>query len=220
MYPLLPFVRSGARLVQTVPHGRNTPGEEKTMWRHRKELPSEITQNGARGWGPFTGRQLTVIIVAVIAIFLVPTAAVAVEATNVVIESTTGTKAGVTPPGNLKTAVAAPSAFFNPDLVTVTSSTLVPVATPPSGDALVVTNIHIDPYAAGEIEITLHSPSCSSGPINGYGDQIQIPATGDITIPLDPGAIVPSGDVLCGGVFNSAGADVQISGYTIPASAA
>jgi hypothetical protein len=190
------------------------------MWRHREEMPNEVTKKGTRGWGPFTGRQLTVIIVALIAVFAVPTAAIAVTATNVVIESATGTKAGVTPAGNLKTAVAAPSSFFNPDLVTVTSSTLVPVATPPPGDALVVTNIHIDPYAAGEIEITLHSSSCSSTPINGYGDQIQIPATGDITIPLDPGAIVPSGDVLCGGVFISAGADVQISGYTIPAAAA
>jgi hypothetical protein len=180
----------------------------------------------AKNLGPFTGRQLTTIIVAVIAAIAIPTAAYAVAATHVVIQDqTTKTPAGVTPTGNLKVAEAAPSAFFQNNSTTVTvSSGWVPVATPSAGSALIVTTIHVDTFydpTPGNGQNVLFfiktGTSCTGSQVGTYYLWLNPGMIGETDIPLAPGLGIPAGDALCALGGGSLQAEVSVSGYTVPA---
>ena len=107
----------------------------------------------AKGLGPFTGRQLTTIIVTLIVVVLFPVGAWAVMGSNIfVTDATSGAHAKVDSNGNLQTKVssgsvnatlAAPNQQF---ISTVTFSDVGPkcktLVTPPTGKAVVITAVH------------------------------------------------------------------------------
>jgi hypothetical protein len=180
----------------------------------------------AENLGPFTGRQLTTIIIALIAgAVLIPTGASAVTAlTHVDIQDkVTRTPAGVTPTGNLKVAEAAPGAFFQ-NGSTGLSGTYTSVGSPPGGSALIVTTIHVDttadptPGNSQGLYLNVQDGSCSGFSFVGTYFQFVNPGgIGETDIPLAPGLGVPAGDALCAIEIGSVQALVSVSGYTVPA---
>ena len=103
--------------------------------------------------GPFTGRQLTTIIVTLIVVVLFPLGAWAVTGSNVfVTDATSGAHAKVDSNGNLQTKVssgsvnATPAAPNQQFIGTVTFSDVGPkcktLVTPPTGKAVVITTVH------------------------------------------------------------------------------
>ena len=103
--------------------------------------------------GPFTGRQLTTIIVTLIVVVLFPLGAWAVTGSNVfVTDATSGAHAKVDSNGNLQTKVssgsvnATPAAPNQQFISTVTFSDVGPkcktLVTPPTGKAVVITTVH------------------------------------------------------------------------------
>src|SRR5438067_12976032 len=104
--------------------------------------------------GPFTGRQLTTIIVTLIVVVLFPLGAWAVTGSNVfVTDATSGAHAKVDSNGNLQTKVssgsvnATPAAPNQQFIGTVTFSDVGPTSktlvTPPTGNAAAITNLHL-----------------------------------------------------------------------------
>jgi hypothetical protein len=103
--------------------------------------------------GPFTGRQLTTIIVTLIVVVLFPLGAWAVTGSNIfVTDATSGAHAKVDSNGNLQTKVssgsvnATPAAPNQQYISTVTFSDVGPkcktLVTPPTGKAVVITTVH------------------------------------------------------------------------------
>jgi hypothetical protein len=175
--------------------------------------------------GPFTGRQLTTIIIALIAgAVLIPTGAYAVGAiTHVDIQDkVTRTPAVVTPTGHLQVAEAAPGALFQ-NFSTGLTSTFKSVASPPGGAALVITTVHVDTFAdptpgAGQaVDLQLGTGTTCSGFVGTYFQTVNPGGMGETDIPLAPGLGIPAGDSLCASEFGSVKADVSVSGYTVPA---
>ena len=112
--------------------------------------------------GPFTGRQLTTIIVTLIVVLLFPLGAWAVAGSNIfVTDATSGARAKVDGNGNLQTKVssgfvnATPAAPSQQHVSTVTFSDVGPkcktLVTPPAGKAVVITSVHfqVRVYDAG-----------------------------------------------------------------------
>ena len=112
--------------------------------------------------GPFTGRQLTTIIVTLIVVLLFPLGAWAVSGSNIfVTDATSGSHAKVDGNGSLQTKVssgfinATPAAPNQQYISTVTFSDVGPkcktLVTPPTGKAVVITTVHyqVRTYDAG-----------------------------------------------------------------------
>ncbi len=161
----------------------------------------------------------------VAALVLVPTAAVAVTNAVIIKGSPSGIKANVSAAGQLLTATANPSSFFQSQDVFL-GSAYSPVATPPAGLALVVTTIHVDVYAdpsPGSNQVVAFDvqlgTTCSQGTQVGSYSQIINPGSlEEVDVPLEPGLGIPAGDALCGLVSGSVGAEASVSGYTVPSS--
>jgi hypothetical protein len=178
----------------------------------------------AKNLGPFTGRQLTTIIVAVIAAIAIPTAAYAVAATHVVIQDqTTKTPAGVTPTGNLKVAEAAPTAFFQSGSIEVGSS-FTPVAVPGPVSGLIVTTVHVNtfvdptPGSGQNVQLRVSANNvCTGAQVGTYYQFVNPGSVGETDIPLAPGLGIPAGGALCALASGSVLAEATVSGYTVPA---
>ncbi len=160
----------------------------------------------------------------VVALVLVPTVAVAASTVVNIKGSPSGNKADVTGAGQLLTAMANPNSFFQSPSQNVTTS-LAPVATPPTGLALVVTTIHIDVYSdpspgAGQyvVFVVETGTTCSGSMVGTFHPSINPGAIGPIDVPLEPGLGIPAGDALCGISGGSVGAVASVSGYTVPSS--
>jgi hypothetical protein len=178
----------------------------------------------SKNLGPFTGRQLTTIIVAFIAALMIPTGAYAVvRITHTVIQdSVTKTAAGVTPTGNLKVAVAAPEDFFYVDTAPGAGFDTA-VVSPPAGSDLVMTTIHVNVFAnpspgsASSVDLFVApNAACNTG-AGPYFEALNPGELGEQDISLGPGVNVPSGDFLCAGDFGNVQSRVAVSGYTVPA---
>jgi hypothetical protein len=163
----------------------------------------------------------------VAALVLVPTVAVAATVTVVTLKgSPSGNKADVTGAGQLLTATANPSSFFQNASLPLPSSAggggSVAVATPPAGLALVVTTIHINvfsdpsPGLGYSVAFYVSTGTCPESFVGSY-DQVVTPASvQEIDVPLAPGLGIPAGDALCGAADYEVGADASVSGYTVP----
>ena len=178
--------------------------------------------------GPFTGRQLTTIVVALIAAVTIPTGAYAVaKLTHTVIQDgTSAATAGVTPTGNLKVNVAAPADFFYQEDATGPGSGFdSPAVTPPPGTDLIMTTIHLnvfaDPHPGSASSVDLFvAPSslCNTG-AGPYFESVNPAGVGELDVSLAPGVNVPAGDLLCAGEFGGVQVRLSVSGYTVPAGA-
>jgi len=188
-------------------------------------------QTERRGLGPFTGRQLTTIIVAVIVAVAIPTGAYAISATQTEIVGPVNGPANVTPAGAVQVAEAAPSNFYQTAApTTLSASRFVPIATAPAGRALIVTIIHIEttsdqtPGGLDFVELLTRYPGKGGVPCSTdtgtYDEGFTPGGIGEIDVPLAPGLTLPSGTDLCAISRGRVIALVSVSGYTIPSSAA
>jgi hypothetical protein len=102
----------------------------------------------AKQWGPFTGRQLTTIIVAVILAVAVPVGASAAVNGNPVFltDATSGKHAGIDPNGNLKVQAATPSTQFSipPTPLWVGTAGPYELKPDPSGTRYVISSFTVD----------------------------------------------------------------------------
>jgi hypothetical protein len=96
------------------------------------------------------------------------------------------------------------------------------VATPPTGDGLVVDTVHLGIFSFGSgVNLYLDVQDATyCGPDNGFvGSYYQYVATtgaGDIDVPLSPVLVVPAGDDLRLYASGSINLTASASGYTIP----
>jgi hypothetical protein len=160
------------------------------------------------------------------ALLLAPTTAVAVTTATVsIIKGGTATgEASVTPAHQLLSTTANPGAYVNTGFVTSTGNVVI-VASPPSGDALIVTTIHIDTqsdptpgslaYVSFFIETGL---ACTGNPVGAYEQLVNPGSLGETDVPYSPGLAVPAGDALCAVAQDNLEVNLSVSGYTVPSS--
>lgn len=185
---------------------------------------SKIKNMSRGGW---------VIIGFMAALLLVPSGMAVAKALKYTgIEGTNGNnstlnQALVTSAGQVEVAPSDPASLFqNSYGVTDGGDTYANVATPPSGDALVLDTAHVGIYSYGSgVYLYLgvqDSTTCSSSnlQVGDYHEFIASSGVGDIDVPLDPGLVIPSGDSLCLQAYGTISATASASGYEIPASAA
>jgi hypothetical protein len=123
-------------------------------------------QRAGRGLGPFTGGQLTVIVMTFAVLLLVPIGAWAVTGSNIfVTDATSGTRAKVDSTGNLQTKTNAVTTELK-------SGSGVPVAA--SGTVLVPS---LDVSKDGQIRVTVGNSSFSASAVNIGIAHIENPGT-------------------------------------------
>jgi hypothetical protein len=158
-------------------------------------------------WGPFNGRQLSTIIVAlVIGVVMVPAGAwAAVTFKSVAVTDPAGVnQAKVDAAGSLQAADAPATKFVSARLDLSGSTGSLVVAAPPAGKALVVKTIQVDTTfdpapAPGEVTVFfVGASSCSGGRIGTSAPTVTPAGLGATVLPFDPGLAVPAGDALCG----------------------
>ena len=188
----------------------------------------------SRGLGPFSGGQLTVIIVTFALLLLFPIGAWAVSGSNVfVTDAASGQHASVNTTGALNVAQAGPKSFFYRGVPADVATFKQVIAAPP-GRALVVTSIAYNVFKATVtganhfigIAVSKTNNTCAQvviDPTSGLTAANLNPATvGETVTPFQPGLVVPAGRALC--AFNidptNIGAEVYAYGFTVAAAAA
>jgi hypothetical protein len=162
-----------------------------------------------------------------VTLLVIPSTAYAAALKFTGIEGTSTNKADVTPAGQLLTAEANPSSFYQPEFVYLDPGAyLVPIAVPPSSSALVITTIHIDPYynptpgSTAEVGFeVLTSTGCDAPNVGSYEQAVYPGSTGEIDIPLAPGLAIPAGATLCAFATGDLDTAVSVSGYAVPSGA-
>jgi hypothetical protein len=182
----------------------------------------------SRGWGPFSGAQLTVVIVTLAVLFLFPVGAWAVTGSNVfVADAGSGQRAFVSGAGQVNVTRAGAKSYFISHFLTDPGPG--PVALkPPAGKALVITSLFFavaKPFTPADNVGVLLLANIGRDDCTGTLREILAanpPASGLIQVPLDPGLVIPAHRALC--IQNENPAVFKMTawgyGYTIPASAA
>jgi hypothetical protein len=184
-----------------------------------------------RGLGPFTGAQLTVIIVVFALVLLAPIGAWAVSGSNVFItDPGSGQRAFVSGAGQVNVTASGAKAFYTHFTQLALVAGMSKAATPPNGRALVITSIVVDTYkdatpgASNNTEFFMSTADASCAHVNVSFPVVDTNpgALGDTVLPFNPGLVVPGGRSLCVQNFSPSNlyAEVYVYGYTIPASAA
>jgi hypothetical protein len=197
------------------------------------------TREPKRGFGPFSGTHITVIIVAVVVVAGFPFAASAVTGNNVFIsDATSGAHAKVSSTGQLSTTAsvsgavtatqAAPSNMVSIPGQTGTGGNVCAFYTPPTGKALVVTSIDvypINPFPLPTTEnVNFYGAPATNCPVNHLLFSSGAYSAGDPPHTVDLGA----GVALANGHFldvttNTAGTTTSLSfvvyGYLVAATA-
>jgi hypothetical protein len=207
--------------------------------------------------GPFSGWQLTTIICVVFATLFFPATVWAVSGSSVFItDAVTGAHAKVdaarnlqvhqngtvTVAGNVKATVAG-AVTANPPTSSIYTSDFTSddpcsaasppqcttVAKPSAGNALIVTEIHMDVWnaaatGAGDSVFFFISPdgSCTLNVASLIAvDDVNPGGVGLVSLPINSGLVIPAGQALC--VDNQAPANISaesyLFGYTVPANA-
>jgi hypothetical protein len=178
--------------------------------------------------GPFTGGQLTTIVVAFVVVIGFPFAAFAVTGNNVfVTDATSGKHAKVDSTGNLETKVVKGSVTALP-LGTAAFHALTyscgqcAIAVPASGKALLVTSVHLNlesVTATGSNDfLSLYRGTDSTCSTNEAEIGLVSPSeVGEIVLPFEPGFPIQAGKALC--IFNhdtsSLSFDASAFGFTV-----
>ena len=181
-------------------------------------------RRSGRGWGPFSGGQLTIIVVTFAILLLFPIGAWAVSGSSVfVTDAGTGQHATVNAAGALTVAQAAPKSFFSRGIELGTSYSKVLAA--PARSALIVTQLEINTLKAtttGEghwisISVSRTNNTCSSvvgDPVSGLPTlELNPSAVGMTTIPFQPGLVVPANRSLCAINNDLANVDAQVYAF-------
>ena len=160
------------------------------------------------------------------ALLLVPTTAVAVStATMTIIKGGSASgEASVTAAHQLLSTTVNPKAYINTgpsEIINVNGYAI--IASPPSGDALIVTTIHIDTFSDPAPETNQYllffitpSTTCGGGQVGSYQTVVTPSSIGETDIPFTPGLAIPAGDALCAEATNNIVGDASVTGYTVP----
>ena len=203
----------------------------------------ERRRREGRGLGPFSGGQLTIIVVAVVVMVGLPVGAFAVATTKVAVaDLATGKTAAVTSTrqlqvhpngvqtvsGSVTATEASPKRAFNSEAV-ASSSAFSPMAAPPTGYALVVNTITIDTYFLNApgigrdffFRVSAADASCASTAGPQVAD-VNPGGIGEISIPVQGAIVIPAGRALCAGNGDNVnvGAEIYTYGYLVPAASA
>ena len=189
-------------------------------------------RRATRGLGPFSGGQLTTIIVVIVIAVVLPVGAWAVSGTTVfVTDGTSGVKAKVTSTGQLQThnngtqtvsgtvTEASPSALVTEYGLGFTQGSCVNLFAPPTGKALVLKSANLEwlsmtPGSGGIV--IFRDSSCSQV----VGEYPATTANGSMQVSFGAGVTVKNGQSFSMIVYASSGvAGVQAYGYTVPSSA-
>ncbi len=176
-----------------------------------------------RGWGPFSGQQLTVIIVAAIVAVALPVGAwAAVTSQPVSITDATGAHVASVSNTNrllVDSQLASPAHIYHSTSLTVTeTSVCLVVAAPPVGRALVVRQLRISVYhnpspGYGQNIDVFANSDCAAG---GLVADLNPPGLGQIVVPFDLGVGIPASSAMAVRVYGtSIWSDVYVDGYTV-----
>ena len=162
----------------------------------------------------------------VVAVLLFPSVATAASTVYNGIVGTSGHKADVSPTSQLLTAEAAPSTIYHHVSFAPAGSDGI-IATPPSGHALIVTELSIDFTAMAspdQVEFWVGNASCDTllniafTDSSDVWDGTEFLTTGGIQqVPVSPGIAIPASDRLCASTNNGQN-NVMISGYSVTSS--
>ena len=170
----------------------------------------KVSNLGRTGW---------MVIGAIGALVLVPSAAVATATGLTGIVGSSGQQAADTDAGQLATAEAAPGSF---EILFNANSTTTPCVSLPvisKTDGFIVTEIEIDTYqlatTPGNSAVAVyHGAGCIGA--NGFL-QVNPPSLGLTTAPMDPGYAIPKGGSLSFLGADGTAANIDILGYKVPA---
>lgn len=186
-----------------------------------------------RGWGPFSGAQLTIIIVAVILMILLPVGAFAVASgsNSFVTDATTGKHATVNANGQLATTVngvvaATPSTFVRTSTVLMNATCTKLYAAPATRavvfKTLIGNTLKYDATSGAPDVYITSDPMCAVNPARFVTDMGLPTGLGQGETQLDPGLVVPAGTSLYALLTGTGGGDVwtdfHLWGYSLPAS--
>ena len=190
-----------------------------------------MARNG-RGWGPFSGGQLTTIIVAIAVVAGFPFAAGAVTpGTSVfVTDPTSAVQAKVSTAGalNVSGSVSANNAspmnlyqlYSNPG-----ASVWNLVAAPPTGKALIITSVVVDtssvtPALSQEVIFDVSTTDASCATVGSQLVHIHPATIGATTIPIPSGFVIPAKRALCAEGTHNIISNTFVYGYLVPAGTA
>jgi hypothetical protein len=193
-----------------------------------------LEQGTRRTWGPFTGGQLTTIIVAIVVMALFPVGAWAASGSNAfVTDAVSGQHASVNSTGALNVAQSSPKSFFSAATL-ASQSSFEPVFVADASHAFIVTSVVVnvlDDTAVGaarklRLAVSKKNGSCDNLAFDPQSNIAPIYFTpsgvGTEVEPFQPGFVVPAHRALC--VANSdpltVEADVFAYGFKVPAASA
>jgi hypothetical protein len=186
-----------------------------------------------RRWGPFSGGQLTTIIVAIVVMALFPVGAWAVSGSNsFVTDAASGQHASVNSTGALNVAQASPKSFFSAASTTQSTSDFVELFRADASHAFIVTSIVFNVSSIGtpgsrlRLAVSRGNSSCDKVALDPASNIAPIYFTpsgvGTVVEPFQPGFVVPAHRALC--IANSDPAslfgDVLAYGFKVPAGSA
>jgi hypothetical protein len=186
-----------------------------------------------RGWGPFSGGQLTTMFCVIVAAIAFPVAASGVAGSEVfVTDAASGARAAVSSKGAVSVAGAvtandaSPKNLYRSQVSVDSAGVWAPVAVPPVGKALIITSLNINTEApAGgttgnfaQFDLSTIDSSCNT---LGSGVAVATPATPGVTsIPIPSGLVIPANRALCANTSPALYSVVMVYGYLVPASSA
>jgi hypothetical protein len=132
----------------------------------------------------------------------------------------------VTADGQLLTTTTNPSTFVNSSDVALSGGVSQPIVSPPTGNAMVVTTIHLatvsvsTPGAGEDIFLLIQSgTTCqSSVKVGSYAELVFPGSVGETDLPFNPGLAIPAGDALCAIVSGDVQAVATVTGYLVSSS--
>jgi len=194
----------------------------------------QSTEGGpARGWGPFSGAQLTTIIVAIVVMALFPVGAWAVSGSNsFVTDAVSGQHASVNSTGALNVAQSSPKSFFSAASLTDSSTGFEEFFRADASHAFILTSLVFNvssettPGSRLRLAVSKGDSSCDNVALDPASNIAPIYFTpsgiGTVTETFQPGFVVPAHRALC--VANSGGpnlsADMLAYGFKVPAASA
>jgi hypothetical protein len=139
----------------------------------QEDATSESTaiRTHRRGWGPFTGGQLTAMVITLVVAIALPVGASAVTGSDVFItDHVSGGHAGVTASGQLETADVPAVGSIVATGIAAGGTPDCAFVTPPAGKALVITGIEMGPHGAAagteaQANVYVHANGSCNGTI-------------------------------------------------------
>jgi hypothetical protein len=182
-----------------------------------------------RSWGPFTGKQLTIIICTIAIVVGLPVGASAVTGNNVFLtDASSGARAKVSGAGSLQISgtagVAKPDAFKVYTAGTLLGTIIAPTEFPvvPHGRAFVVTSVHYTWFGAqlgGFPGLAVFPADADCNRLDsGYAAAYMPTEAGAGQVDFAAGLAIPAGRQLCGYKSGTTNITVSISGYAVSSS--